>query len=566
MSNRKTGIVRRRRVVRLAARQGNACFHCGGPLVLLDPDRCYDVGEANGEDVASIDHVVPADIGGTNHLSNLVVAHRGCNSKRGSRPPTDDELARLAALNEARADLVANGAGGISPDTFGRGSAAAAHLADILNRAEGPDGRRLREKVNRRLAQFTEDIGAVFSLPQRGLRDRLARMLYEEQRGRAGDIENPAGTLMLNVMKTAWRQRREAAERKASGPPLSLPEGAGAALHVGEGTATQGPRPPCRKPETPCATPSSAVSATSCHSTRTPRARWSSPSAASGRPRPSSPTGATRRASTMRPSTTTPCSGPSSASPGQSAPASPAPADAPATSSRKRREHEAEHAKRVARLAQGVYGEVGKAVLTPHAMFLDEPPTYLASRNTVRQAPFEQEDGVDRRLDYRCFFTGVRCAPGQGMAGDTDRDVRKQPWLWTRDHLVPRRRDVPGTPVDPTRHPPTLVWASNVANVTLGLAPLMVRLKVREWIKTAAFDRGDTSVAAGQNVRWLIVGYLDGFRWKGRLPWSRDGNGQWWDPGFSGPFMHRMFEAELRFLSLPEEGRNRFVEEFSWHW
>jgi hypothetical protein len=55
-------------VATLLARDGNNCFFCG---LDMDPaDR-------------TIEHLVPVAHGGPNHLSNLVLAHRACNSNAG---------------------------------------------------------------------------------------------------------------------------------------------------------------------------------------------------------------------------------------------------------------------------------------------------------------------------------------------------------------------------------------------------------------------------------------------------------------------------------------------------
>lgn len=54
----------------LIKRDGKACFFCGA-----DTD----------EDDRSLEHLVPIAHGGPNHLSNLVLAHRKCNSDAGHR-------------------------------------------------------------------------------------------------------------------------------------------------------------------------------------------------------------------------------------------------------------------------------------------------------------------------------------------------------------------------------------------------------------------------------------------------------------------------------------------------
>lgn len=49
------------------------CLICGGPV-------CFDTRTGEG---ATIEHILPRSLGGTNELSNLGIAHRRCNSEKG---------------------------------------------------------------------------------------------------------------------------------------------------------------------------------------------------------------------------------------------------------------------------------------------------------------------------------------------------------------------------------------------------------------------------------------------------------------------------------------------------
>ncbi len=60
-----------RRVSAQVTAGATACHWCGQPFT--------------GEDPATADHIVPRARGGTNDLSNLVPAHRSCNSRRGGQ-------------------------------------------------------------------------------------------------------------------------------------------------------------------------------------------------------------------------------------------------------------------------------------------------------------------------------------------------------------------------------------------------------------------------------------------------------------------------------------------------
>jgi 5-methylcytosine-specific restriction endonuclease McrA len=48
---------------------------------------------------ASLDHVIPKALNGADRLGNLVAAHRGCNHRKGSHPPTGCTLVWLLAVN-----------------------------------------------------------------------------------------------------------------------------------------------------------------------------------------------------------------------------------------------------------------------------------------------------------------------------------------------------------------------------------------------------------------------------------------------------------------------------------
>ena len=61
------------------------CLICGGPL-------CFDARTGDG---ATIEHILPRSLGGTNDLRNLGVAHMRCNNEKGRRwDPRRRHLAR----------------------------------------------------------------------------------------------------------------------------------------------------------------------------------------------------------------------------------------------------------------------------------------------------------------------------------------------------------------------------------------------------------------------------------------------------------------------------------------
>lgn len=51
------------------------CLICRGPV-------CFDALTGEG---ATVEHILPRSLGGTNDLSNLGIAHRHCNGEKGQR-------------------------------------------------------------------------------------------------------------------------------------------------------------------------------------------------------------------------------------------------------------------------------------------------------------------------------------------------------------------------------------------------------------------------------------------------------------------------------------------------
>lgn len=78
-------------IERIAERDGWSCWLCGGAL---DGD-----GPLNGPAAPTIDHVVPRSRGGRSDLSNLRLAHRRCNGRRGNHLPELDWPTDLALLD-----------------------------------------------------------------------------------------------------------------------------------------------------------------------------------------------------------------------------------------------------------------------------------------------------------------------------------------------------------------------------------------------------------------------------------------------------------------------------------
>lgn len=227
--------------------------------------------------------------------------------------------------------------------------------------------------------------------------------------------------------------------------------------------------------------------------------------------------------------------------------------------------HEEHKKERGLRFNKQIYGVVREPIIPKGVIEVWNPPTYLAARRTANHSTTSMRDQIPRLLDMRCFYTGVLCEPPpmKPLIG-WNQDARVLPWLGTRDHLVPARRHVPRCHVV-SQYPTTLVWSSNVVNATLGLSPLLVRLKIRQWLMTIPFDRNDNSVEAGLNMRWLIIKLVNEFRIEGRYPWSRNSYGEWWNPNISIPFIKRMGKVELEFLLLNDSDRNEWIKHLNWN-
>lgn len=86
---------KRKRMDRLFEMQAGQCAFCG--LVMATPnsvrERIASDGHWCGDLDPSLEHVVPRSRGGSNALTNLLLAHRICNETRGN-----DELPERARL------------------------------------------------------------------------------------------------------------------------------------------------------------------------------------------------------------------------------------------------------------------------------------------------------------------------------------------------------------------------------------------------------------------------------------------------------------------------------------
>lgn len=66
----------------------------------------YGLVHVHGRDAATVDHLDPQSFGGDDDFDNLLMAHQGCNSSRGTR---EVEHARLELAGTSRAPLSSDG-------------------------------------------------------------------------------------------------------------------------------------------------------------------------------------------------------------------------------------------------------------------------------------------------------------------------------------------------------------------------------------------------------------------------------------------------------------------------
>lgn len=71
----------------VGARDGWACRYCGCPVTAPGQVGCHPNGDEPlpGFRWATVDHVVPLSLGGTNALHNLALACAPCNARKGNR-------------------------------------------------------------------------------------------------------------------------------------------------------------------------------------------------------------------------------------------------------------------------------------------------------------------------------------------------------------------------------------------------------------------------------------------------------------------------------------------------
>lgn len=95
-SHNMGGRTKRSKMRTLHELQSGICPHCGKEMDHPDDIRARGMG--NMWFSPTLDHIIPASKIRDNSLTNLILAHRKCNMKRGSKPLPDRALIMVRLL------------------------------------------------------------------------------------------------------------------------------------------------------------------------------------------------------------------------------------------------------------------------------------------------------------------------------------------------------------------------------------------------------------------------------------------------------------------------------------
>jgi hypothetical protein len=175
-------------------------------MILPDPDAFYDGTEWQGERMASFAHLKPRSLNGAGG-SNLVIAHRGCNSKRGSQKPTPHEERQLHDLNQRRVGIVSER--GFHRKTFCEPTPASDFLLDSIEKLDGGDGAKVRKSVFRHMNRAIVAIGAFRDIKSLGHWTLATDLLKVEFRNRGTKLPDPFATCCDNIITTVIARERD---------------------------------------------------------------------------------------------------------------------------------------------------------------------------------------------------------------------------------------------------------------------------------------------------------------------------------------------------------------------
>lgn len=152
-------------------------------MIFLDPDVRYKENDivSQGPKVASEDHVIPTTLGGSRHVSNIVICCRQCNSVKGKEYPSKEVLFRLDVLNKKRNIEAQKNPGILTSDTFLKGNIKTLDiLLDKANSMTGPEGVKTRRKISKRMTMVISYRRALKVVENKTLRIELTRIALND--------------------------------------------------------------------------------------------------------------------------------------------------------------------------------------------------------------------------------------------------------------------------------------------------------------------------------------------------------------------------------------------------
>jgi hypothetical protein len=202
---------KRRVLYKYAEPQDNLCFFCDMPVILPEIRKYYENYELNGELEASFEHVVPKSFGGKRRGINVVIAHRKCNTERGTTNYSERLLKKLEELNIRRAYLFAvdKDSGKISPSTFGMVTPSSIMLVEELNGLDFDI--KIRRKITTFMNKYCEHMKQLDNIQEHKTWVRVVELLYDDQIQILQKYHLELETLIRCVMygiKRNWYNRR----------------------------------------------------------------------------------------------------------------------------------------------------------------------------------------------------------------------------------------------------------------------------------------------------------------------------------------------------------------------
>ncbi len=170
---------RNRKRRRLAAYQDNLCFYCEKIMIFSD-----EADDPNGPLIASYDHFHSRATGGSGDQSNLVLAHRVCNSQHSHFRKSEELYEKFRALNIKRGfgDELGNvdkhvAESALRLDSFMKYSVAAEDFFQRINEIPfNNGGNRIRTGINRALTRWSAVLKELSKMDNKTLAYKMAQL------------------------------------------------------------------------------------------------------------------------------------------------------------------------------------------------------------------------------------------------------------------------------------------------------------------------------------------------------------------------------------------------------